>query len=215
MATIVPAILTDDESTYREQLKRAEYAAQLVQIDIVDGKFAKNTTVGTDVIGKYPTSTSLEIQIMAIDCQSYIKGLVGLEFVSRIIVSFEKNDDLPENIYATKSAKKQVGISLNPKTPLSAVSKYFDQIDMLLLLGVEPGFSGQKFQEIVLDKIAEAKKLAPGLAVEVDGGVNFETAPQIAKAGADFLAANSVLFNAPDFYVAYEKLAKLVGGLNN
>ncbi len=211
MAIIIPAILTDQEDVYREQLERAQYAAQIVQIDIIDGKFADNITVGADVIAKYPTTASLEIQIMAIDSRGYIKDLAPLEYVSRIIVPYEKNNNLKENIYAIKSAKKQVGISLNPKTPVSTISNLFDQIDLLLLLAVEPGFAGQKFQEIVLDKIKEAKKISRGLAVEVDGGINFETALKAAEAGADFLAANSVIFKAPDFYLAYEELSKLVG----
>lgn len=214
MAIIIPAILTDQEDIYREHLERAQYAAQIVQIDIIDGKFANNKTVGADVIAKYPTTASLEIQIMAIDSRGYIKDLAPLECVSRIIVPYEKNNDLKENIYAIKSANRQVGISLNPKTPVSTIANLFDQIDLLLFLAVEPGFAGQKFQEIVLDKIKEAKKISRGLAVEVDGGINFETAPKAAAAGADFLAANSVIFKAPDFYLAYEKLTKLVGGEN-
>ncbi|MEX2028820.1 MAG: ribulose-phosphate 3-epimerase [Candidatus Curtissbacteria bacterium] len=211
MATIVPAILTDDEDVYREQLEKAAHAAKIVQIDIIDGKFANNLTVGTDVIAKYPTTASLELQIMAIDSRGYIEDSAGLEYVTRIIVPFEKNENLKENIYAIKSAKKQVGISINPGTPLAAVADLFDQIDLILFLAVEPGFSGQKFQDVVLEKIKETKKISRGLAVEVDGGINFETAPKAAAAGADFLAANSVIFKAPDFYLAFEQLSKLVG----
>lgn len=211
MAIIIPAILTDKEDVYREQLEKAAHAAQIVQIDILDGKFADNITVGADVIAKYPTTASLEIQIMAIDSRGYIKDLAPLEYVTRIIVPFEKNENLKENIYAIKSAKKQVGVSINPKTPLLAITGLFDEIDMVLFLAVEPGFSGQKFQDVVLSKIKETKKISPGLAIEVDGGVNFETAPKAAASGADFLAANSVIFKAPDFYLAYEQLSKLVG----
>ncbi len=212
MAVIIPAILTDQEDVYSEQLQRSQYACQIVQIDVIDGKFADNKTVGPEIIAKYPTSADLEIQLMVLDSLSYIKDLKGLEFISRIIVPFEKNNDLKECIYQVKGAGKQIGISLNPGTEVSKVKNLFSEIDMLLLLGVEPGFSGQKFQEIVLAKIKEAKKVSRGLAVEVDGGVNFETAPKAAAAGADFLAANSVLFKAPDFYLALEELTKLVGG---
>lgn len=211
MATIIPAILTDDEAVYREQLQKAQHVAPIVQIDIVDGKFAQNVTVGPSVIAKYPTSANLEIQIMALDNLFYINDLVDLDFVFRIIVPYEKNHDLKECIYAARGKNKQIGISLNPATPVESIAHLFDDIDLLLLLGVEPGFSGQKFQEKVLDKIGKAKELSKALAIEVDGGVNFETAPQAAAAGADFLAANSVLFGAPDFYVAFEKLAKLAG----
>lgn len=212
MAIIIPAILTDQEDVYREQLQRSQYACQIVQIDVIDGKFANNKTIGPEVIAKYPTSVSLEIQLMVVDSLSYIHDLRGLEFISRIIVPFEKNNDLKECIYQVKDAGKQIGVSLNPGTEIAKVKDLFSEIDMLLLLGVEPGFSGQKFQEKILSKIKEAKEISRGLAVEVDGGVNFETAPKAAAAGADFLAANSVLFKAPDFYLALEELNKLVGG---
>lgn len=212
MSVIIPAILTDQEEVYREQLQRAQYACQIVQIDVIDGMFANNKTVGPEVIAKYPTSVNLEIQLMVVDSLAYIHDLRGLEFISRIIVPFEKNDDLKECIYQVKDAGKQIGISLNPGTEIAKIKDLFGEIDMLLLLGVEPGFSGQKFQEKILAKIKEAKEISRGLAVEVDGGVNFETAPKAAAAGADFLAANSVLFKAPDFYLALEELTKLVGG---
>ncbi|MDO8487647.1 MAG: ribulose-phosphate 3-epimerase [Candidatus Curtissbacteria bacterium] len=212
MAIIIPAILTDKEDVYREQLRRSQYACQIVQIDVIDGKFANNKTIGPEVIAKYPTSVSLEIQLMVLDSLSYIRDLKGLEFISRIIVPFEKNNDLKECIYQVKDAGKQIGVSLNPGTEIAKVKDLFGEIDMLLLLGVEPGFSGQKFQEVVLAKIKEAKKISRGLAVEVDGGINFETASKAAEAGADFLAANSVLFKAPDFYLALEELTKLVSG---
>lgn len=212
MAVIIPAILTDQEDVYREQLQRSQYACQIVQIDVIDGKFANNKTVGPEVIAKYPTSASLEIQLMVVDSLAYIRDLKGLEFISRIIVPFEKNKDLAECIYQVKDAGKQIGISLNPGTEIAKIKGLFGEIDMLLLLGVEPGFSGQKFQEKILAKIKEAKEISRGLAVEIDGGVNFETAPKAAAAGADFLAANSVLFKAPDFYLALEELTKLVGG---
>lgn len=210
MATIIPAILTDDEDVYREQLARSQYATQIIQIDIIDGKFADNITVGVDVISKYPTSANLEIQIMAIDSLIYIKDLANIDYVSRIIVPYEKNKKLKECLYQIKAAGKQCGISLNPGTNISVLKKLAPEIDLLLFLCVEPGFSGQKFQEKVLDKIKRAKKLWKNLPIEVDGGINFETAPKAAAAGADFLAANSVLFKATDFYVAYEELSQLV-----
>ena len=209
MAKIIPTILTDNEDEYHNRLLKAERVSDLVQIDVIDGKFANNTTVGVDVIEKYPTSSSLEIQLMVIYPQNYIDDLVKIDHVSRIIVPFETDSDINEAIYHIKSHNKQAGLSLNPKTPVNAALHFLDDIDLLLLLAVKPGFSGQAFQEHVIDKVKETKKLVPGLAVEVDGGINFNNAPKLARAGADFLAANSVLYKADDFYLAHEKLAKL------
>lgn len=209
MATIIPAILTDSEDVYKSQLEQAEHVSDIIQVDIVDGKFAQNTTIGTEIVARHQSSASLEIQIMAVDSLSYISALAGLEYVFRIIIPFEKNLNLKECIWRIKRARKQVGVSLNPATRVSATSHLVNIIDLLLLLGVEPGFSGQEFKVNVINKIKEARKLSRSLPIEVDGGVNFETTPKIVGAGANFLAANSVLFNAPDFYVAFEKLAKL------
>lgn len=209
MAKIIPTILTDNEEEYHDRLLQAEHVSDLIQIDVIDGKFAKNTTVQTETIAKYLSSSNLEIQLMVIYPQNYIDELVKIEHVSRIIVPFEIDADINEAVYHIKNHSKQAGLSLNPKTPVKAALHFLDDIDLLLLLAVEPGFSGQAFQEIVIDKVKEAKNIVPGLAIEVDGGVNFDTTPKLVQAGVDFLAANSVLYKADDFYLAYEKLAKL------
>lgn len=128
----------------------------------------------------------------------------------RIIVPFEGESGLPEIFYHIKNHGKQAGLSLNPSTPVAAVSHMLDDIDLLLLLAVEPGFSGQKFQEKVFDKIREAKTINPSIAIEVDGGITFDNAPELSVAGADFLAVNSTLYAADDFKVAYEKLVNLI-----
>lgn len=209
MAKIIPTVLTNSEEEYCKRLRQIEHITDLIQIDIIDGKFAPNTTVGTDVIGKYPTSAQLEAQLMVNFAEGYIRELAKLEYMMRIILPFEGKSNISEAIYQVKKHDKQVGISLNPGTPVSSAQNFFDEVDLLLLLSVDPGFSGQKFQPHVIKKVQEAKHIVPGLAVEVDGGVDFENAPLLARAGADFLCANRVLYGAPDFRVAYEKLAKL------
>ena len=213
MAIIIPGILTNDEKDYQQKLKKAEGVADLIQIDVIDGIFANNITVGTDVIKKNPTSAMLEIQLMVIEPKKYLIQLVSLQFVSRIIIPFETNNLLRETIYQIKNNQKQVGISLNPQTPINAASNLFTEIDLLSLYAGTPGFSGQKFQKHILQKIRQSKDMMPNLPVEVDIGVNFQTASEIAEAGADFLVATSALHNAPDFQLAYQKLAKLASNL--
>lgn len=209
MSKIIPAILTADEKEYVKNLKQACHVSDLVQIDIIDGKFAKNRTLGPDIIAKYPSSSSLEIQLLVKTPSLYINKLISLDFISRFIIPREIEENINEIIYLVKNYKKQIGISINPKTAVEKVKTYFDDIDFLQFLAVEPGFSGQKFQNIVFDKVKEVKTLAPHLPLEVDGGINFENAKILTNLGIDFLAANSVLFKADDFYVAYEKLARL------
>lgn len=209
MAQIIPGILTNDEEDYHKRLKTAEHIADLVQIDVVDGIFSKNNTVGVDVIKKYPPSSQLEIQLMVSNPLNYIENLDGLDYVSRIIFPLEIEGDINENIYLIKKFSKQVGISLNPETLVSSALGFFDDIDLLLLMTGQPGYSGQKLGENTYERIKQVKKISPHLPVEIDIGVSFENATKLAETGADFLVASSVLYNAPDFRVAYEKLAKL------
>lgn len=212
MALIIPGVLTADEEEYHKRLLMAEHVSDLIQIDVVDGKFSENTTVGVDIIKKYPSSSMLEIQLMVIYPQNYISELAKLEYVSRIIFPFEIDSDTYQDLYIIKSYGKQAGISLNPETPIKAALHFFDDIDLLLLMTGKPGYSGQKLGENTYDRIRETKKIVPALPLEIDIGVNFDNANKLGMAGADFLVASSALYNASDFRVAYEKLAKLASG---
>lgn len=215
MAKIVPGILTDDESEYHQKLLKAEHATDLIQIDLVDGLFSANKTVGVDVVKRYPSSSMLEIQLMVNFPQNYINDLGNLDYVSRIIFPFEVDTDTGGDIYLIKGYGKQAGLSLNPDTPVAAALHYFDDIDLLLLMTGKPGYSGQKMGENTYERIKEAKKLAPNLALEIDIGVNFENANSLASTGADFLVASSALYNTDDFASSFEKLAKVAQVGNN
>ena len=209
MAVIVPGILTNDEEDYEKRLRMAEHLAKLIQIDVVDGIFSPNKTVGVDVIKKYLCAQELEIQLMVAFPMNYINDLAPLEFVSRIIFPFEIDGDVAENIYLVKKLGKQVGISLNPETPITGALHFYDDIDVLLLMTGTPGYSGQKLGEDTYERIEQAKKINPELPVEIDIGVNEHNVAKLAQAGADFLVTTSAIYNAPDFRNAYEKLAKL------
>lgn len=209
MAIIVPAILTNDENTYQDSLLRAEHVCNLVQVDIVDGKFADTQTIGPSVVAKYLTNANLEAHLMVKHPLNFVDELVKIEHVAKIILPFEIDGNHHDYIYQVKNHMKQVGLSINPGTPVEAIIHFLDDLDMVLVLGVEPGRQGQAFKEEVLAKIQTIKKIAPGLAVEMDGGLRFENVSKITRAGPDFIAAGSVLFGADDFYVAWEKLSKL------
>ncbi|OGD87622.1 hypothetical protein A2870_03030 [Candidatus Curtissbacteria bacterium RIFCSPHIGHO2_01_FULL_41_11] len=209
MAVIVPGILTDSEEDYQKRLRLAEHVADLIQIDVVDGKFAKSKTVGVDVIKKVPSIKSLEIQLMVVKPSGYCDELGKLNFVSRIIFPFEIEGDIEEIIYTVKKSGKQIGLSLNPQTQITKAVDFFDDIDLLLLMTGRPGFSGQKLGEDTYERIHQAKMISEGLAVEIDIGVNETNVEKLARAGADFLVTSSAIYNARDFYVAFEKLAKL------
>ncbi len=209
MAKIVPGILTADEKVYIERLRLAEHLSDLIQIDVVDGKFSKNITVGAEIIEKYPSSSFLEIQLMVLDPIPYISALGQLEFVSRIIFPFEITVNRNEAVYSIKKFDKQVGLSLNPDTPVEDAYDYFSDLDLLLLMTGNPGYSGQALGKDTFKRIKEAKLLDLTLPLEIDIGVNEENTRQLALAGADFLVTSSAIFNAKDTKVAFDKLDML------
>ena len=210
MAVIIPGILTSDEKEYKQWLLVAERASGLVQIDVVDGKFANNKTIGTDVILKYPSSCKLEVQLMVTSPIDYVKRLKSAEYIWRIIFPFEIAGDRTEVIDLIKKSGRRAGLSINPETPLYAISSLMEKIDLLCIFSASPGFSGKKLSEMTYERIKEARASKPKLPLEVDIGVNFETAPKLAQAGADFLVATSVLKNSDNYYKTYKKLVKLV-----
>lgn len=209
MATIIPGILTNNEADYAKRLEVAGHASNLIQIDVVDGKFANNLTIGIDVIKKHICKNHLEIQLMVVDPISYIDELAKLDFVTRIIFPFEIDTPINDIIYEIKKSKKQVGLSLNPDTEIEKAQAFFDEIDLLLLMAGKPGFSGQKLGEDTYERIKKVRMQNVTLPIEIDIGVNFENAQRLAMAGANYLVASSALFGAPDFSLAYEKLANL------
>lgn len=209
MAIVVPAILTDNEETYHDNLLKAEHVTRLIQVDIVDGKFADTLTVGPEIIAKYLTSASLEAHLMVKHPLNYITDLVKIDYVSKIILPYEIEGNHHDYIYQVKNNLKQVGLCINPSTPVEAILHLLDDLDMLLVLAVEPGRQGQAFKEEVLAKIKAVKKVAPGLPVEIDGGLRFENVEKVKASGVDFIAAGSILYKAEDFFVAWEKLTKL------
>ncbi|KKR78118.1 MAG: Ribulose-phosphate 3-epimerase [Candidatus Curtissbacteria bacterium GW2011_GWA1_40_9] len=208
MAQIIPGILTNDEKDYVRRLRIAEAVAPLIQVDVLDGKFAPNTTIGPETIKRHPSSSMLEVQLIVKKPKVYIDQLIDLDFVSRIIFPYESDEDVKENIHLIRANKKQAGLSINPETAVLSVFPLMSDIDLLCIFAASPGFSGKRLESSVYGRIKETKQIKPGLPVEIDIGVNLETAPKLARVGADFLIATSALRNAPDFSLAYAQLAK-------
>jgi len=209
VSKIIPGILTNSEQDYRYKLEVAEHTTDLIQIDVVDGLFAKNKTIGVDVIRNNPSSALLEIQLMVVSPLNYIDKLVDLNFVSRIIFPLEIEMDIFDLIYRVKRGNKDVGLSLNMETDIVDALPFADNINLLLLLTGKPGFSGQQLGINTYERIKRVKFLMPNIALEIDIGVNFENATKLASSGVDFLVASSSLFEARDFHIAYRRLAAL------
>lgn len=185
---IIPAILAFDESEYQKKIdivnNAPEFDNGVVQVDITDGKFCESKSVGSDIISKYPINRETEFHLMVQKPLDWIDDLAKLK-TKRIVISLE-SDNVGKALNKTRDLGLEVGLGVNPETPIDRVLPYVDKIDMLLLLSVSPGVGGQKFIEASLEKIRKAGILKKNrFKIEVDGGINQENIKQVAEAGVD------------------------------
>lgn len=197
---IIPAILANTEEEYKEKLEKLEAIPELsegwVQIDLMDNKFVQNKSISPDIISKHPTSFKREVHLMVEYPENWIEDLVNVK-VERIIFPVEA-DGVQEKINHIKNHGVEVGLSLNPETPVEKVLPFVSTIEVVLVMSVHPGFDGQEFIPESIEKIREAARLRSknsNLVVEVDGGVDEGVVKSIVEAGADNLIIGSHLIN--------------------
>jgi len=200
---IAPSILSADFSKLAEQIREVENeGAGMLHIDVMDGHFVPNITIGPVVVRRIRHATSLpfDVHLMITHPKKYIKDFAGAgaDLITFHIESEDAKEDLEGVINEIKSHGKKVGITLNPPTPFNAVEKHLDKVDMLLVMTVNPGFSGQGFISEAAEKIAQAKKIMDtqgySFDIEVDGGINPKNAPMVVKKGANILVAGNAVF---------------------
>ena len=197
---VSPSILSADFSKLGSEIQNLEKAkADLIHIDVMDGHFVPNITIGPEVIKKLRKYTLLpfDVHLMISPVHNFIKSFA--EAGSDIItIHPEATDDLIKSIKEIKSYNKKVGVSLNPETSVNKVLKILNLIDLVLIMSVNPGFGGQKFMNETLDKVKilrkeiDEKKLKT--LIEIDGGINFENAKLAKKAGVDILVSGTTIF---------------------
>lgn len=196
MSPIIPAILTNSIEEYKQKIALFENTVSRIQIDIVDGIFANNHTITLDDIASISTSLFLEAHLMVRNPDKYIadcsKAKIGL--VTFHLESCSNNEKILDIIKKIKYVGMKTGIALNPETPADEVISFLDQIDTVLIMGVHPGFQGQKFLPETLKKVKQLRACAPTIEIEVDGGINKNNAVKIIEAGANYLLVNSELF---------------------
>ncbi|MEA1993249.1 MAG: ribulose-phosphate 3-epimerase [Euryarchaeota archaeon] len=208
MVKIAPSILSADFSRLGKEVQEAERGgADMVHVDVMDGHFVPNLTIGPVVVKAIAplVNIPIDIHLMVEDPQRCIEGFVrALERrdISKdyITVHVESCTHLHRVVGMIKERGLNAGVALNPATPLNAVSNVLGDIDLLVIMTVNPGFSGQSFIESMIPKIKKAKELAKGRNIDilVDGGVKVYNARKIVEAGAAILAAGSAVFNKND-----------------
>lgn len=208
MVKIIPAILAKTKEEFEQKVAAARSFATEFQLDIMDGRFVPNATWGDPEEIKKMNLPPYEVHLMVSNPENEIEKWVTAG-AKRIFFHFEAIADARAVIQKIKSFGAEAGIAINPETPVSSITDFFDILDAVLVMGVNPGFSGQEFQPITIQKIKEIKKLNPNIVIEVDGGVNLDNAVELSEAGADELVTASAIFSADDPKIAYEKLLKI------
>lgn len=205
MIHICPSILSADFSRLAEEIKDVESkGADCIHLDMMDGHFVPNLTFGVPIIAALRKHVSIpfDAHLMVEHPDVYVDGLAkaGVQYVT---VHQEACPHLDSTLQHIHSAGMKCGVALNPATPVSSLSCVAAQLDMILIMSVNPGFGGQKFIPYSLDKIREARALLDSVGnteavIEVDGGVNADTVQAVKEAGATFLVAGSAVFGAAD-----------------
>lgn len=201
---IEPSIFCGDLGRLSKEAKRAEEAgADAIHIDIMDGHFVPNLSLGPGVVAAINRTTELflDVHLMLYNPYDYVQKFVEAG-ADRIIFHFEATEDIEEIIQYIRACNVQVGLAFNPETSFEMIPKYLGNVDLILLMTVHPGFGGQSFIPEVLEKVEMARSLCDKLKIDqriqVDGGINQETGKQCVNAGADVLVSGSYLFNQPD-----------------
>ena len=199
---ISPSILSADFSQLSNEIKRLEDGgADMIHVDVMDGHFVPNLTIGPPVIKSLKKHSSIlfDVHLMISPVHKYIESYsdAGADIIT---IHPEATDDLDSSILKIKELNKKVGVSLNPETKVDIILNVLDKIDLVLIMSVNPGFGGQKFMPEVLNKIKELKKIQKekglNFDIEIDGGINFENSKAAIEAGANILVSGTTIFKS-------------------
>ena len=199
---ISPSILSADFSKLGTEIKRLEEGgADMIHVDVMDGHFVPNLTIGPPVIKALRKHCSLkfDVHLMISPVHKYIDAYAdaGADIIT---IHPEATDDLEDSIKKIREKKKQVGVSLNPKSKIELILDLLDKIDLVLIMSVNPGFGGQKFMPEVLNKIKNLKKIQQerklNFDIEIDGGINFDNCKSAIEAGANILVSGTTVFKS-------------------
>lgn len=205
MVKVAPSLLSADFRMLENEIQAVEKAgADLIHIDVMDGHFVPNITIGPLVLkaARKSTKLPLDVHLMIENPDNYIQAFAdaGADIIT---VHVEACPHLHRTVQLIRSLKVRPGVVLNPSTPLSVLDYILNDVDIVLLMSVNPGFAGQSFIPSVLPKIRQLKKMvqnkSSNIEIEVDGGVKTNNAKEIRDAGVSILVAGSAVFNSPDY----------------
>ena len=199
---ISPSILSADFSQLGNEIKRLEEGgADMIHVDVMDGHFVPNLTIGPPVIKalRKQCSIKFDVHLMISPVHKYIEAYANAG-ADIITIHPEATGNLEESISKIKSLNKKVGVSLNPESKIDLIAKYLEKIDLVLIMSVNPGFGGQKFMPEALDKVKQLKKILSeknlNFDIEIDGGINFDNCQSAIEAGANILVSGTTVFKS-------------------
>ena len=199
---ISPSILSADFSQLGNEIKRLEEGgADMIHVDVMDGHFVPNLTIGPPVIKalKKNCSIKFDVHLMISPVHKYIEAYAdaGADIIT---IHPEATENLKESILKIKSLNKKIGVSLNPESKLDLIINHLDKIDLVLIMSVNPGFGGQKFMPEVLDKVKKLRDIKAkknmNFDIEIDGGINFDNCQSAIEAGANILVSGTTVFKS-------------------
>ena len=204
MIKVAPSILSADFSKLGEEIIKIDQAgADMIHIDVMDGHFVPNLTLGAPIVKALRTVTKLpfDVHLMINNPENLIDDFIAAG-ADIITIHIEAANHLHRLVQKVKSSGVKVAVSLNPATPLNTLEEILPELDMVLLMSVNPGFGRQSFIPATLNKIARLKELIDAkklkIDIQVDGGINLETAPKVIKHGANILVAGSAVYGSND-----------------
>jgi len=209
---IAPSILSADFARLAEEIaKVTEAGADMIHVDVMDGHFVPNFTIGPPIVKaiRKVTQLPLDVHLMMTNPEAYIPDFIKAGS-SYITVHVETCPHLHRTIQSIREEGVKAGVTLNPATPLSSVEEILGDVDLLLIMSVNPGFGGQNFIPSMLEKLRRARKMiderGEKVELEVDGGVKIENVAAMAHAGADIFVAGSAIFGSKDYKDTIQKM---------